>query len=176
MFTYPFMMGRGTFEESFDQLVKDIGLDDGLLKETIIQALVEERIATLTPPEVQLRQMMGARDGLAQYWHFVEERTKRPWTSDCIRRYWQRVNKDARRHARVPIGLPDRMRLYFTAPRVCRECGRASPEVTLHVDHIEPVARGGHSGIENLQFLCSECNTRKGANLGKEQLYGEYLC
>jgi 5-methylcytosine-specific restriction endonuclease McrA len=174
--TFSVSMGLGSFEEAFDVLVRDIGLDDALLKETIIQVLIEERIAALTPPGPELRQMIDARDGLARYWHFVEERTHRGWDSDCVRLYWDRVKKDSRSHARVPISLADRMRLYFTAPRVCRECGRAPPDVKLQVDHVEPVARGGHSGFSNLQFLCSECNTRKGAKLGKEQIYGEFLC
>lgn len=52
----------------------------------------------------------------------------------------------------------------------CRACGsRAKPEsgIMLHVDHIIPVAAGGKTVIENLQTLCSECNTGKGATLAE---------
>lgn len=48
----------------------------------------------------------------------------------------------------------------------CKICG-SSPnddgEITLHVDHIIPVAKGGTSDYENLQTLCSRCNMGKKA-------------
>ena len=47
---------------------------------------------------------------------------------------------------------------------ICRMCG-ASPAkdsaVVLHVDHIKPWSKGGETGLENLQTLCSVCNIRK---------------
>lgn len=46
----------------------------------------------------------------------------------------------------------------------CVACG-ATPEkdgVTLHVDHIIPVAKGGKTVLENLQTLCAPCNLGKG--------------
>jgi len=48
----------------------------------------------------------------------------------------------------------------------CRFCG-ASPandtKVTLHVDHIIPVSKGGETILSNLQTLCSRCNYGKSA-------------
>ena len=43
----------------------------------------------------------------------------------------------------------------------CRFCGRGSPDVELHVDHIIPVAAGGDDELENLQTLCKDCNLGK---------------
>lgn len=43
----------------------------------------------------------------------------------------------------------------------CLNCGHSNPE-ELVLDHILPVARGGHSEPENLQLLCRECNRLKG--------------
>lgn len=44
----------------------------------------------------------------------------------------------------------------------CVYCGRtASDGVTLHADHIVPIAKGGQTVIDNLQTLCSECNAGK---------------
>jgi hypothetical protein len=43
----------------------------------------------------------------------------------------------------------------------CTFCGRSAPEVKLHVDHIEPVSKGGSNEMDNLQALCEECNLAK---------------
>lgn len=45
----------------------------------------------------------------------------------------------------------------------CQYCGRASPDVLLRVDHIEPVAKGGTNEITNLITSCHDCNSGKGA-------------
>lgn len=51
----------------------------------------------------------------------------------------------------------------------CRGCGRspATHNITLHVDHWLPRAKGGSSDISNLVTLCSECNLGKGSKLLK---------
>lgn len=46
----------------------------------------------------------------------------------------------------------------------CRICGKSpanAPEITLHIDHIIPCAKGGTAEMENLQTLCSKCNLGK---------------
>ncbi|QUR69975.1 HNH endonuclease [Mycobacterium spongiae] len=45
----------------------------------------------------------------------------------------------------------------------CQQCG-ANPQtrgVTLHVDHIVPVSKGGKTEMGNLQTLCEFCNLGK---------------
>ncbi len=47
---------------------------------------------------------------------------------------------------------------------LCRMCGASpakDPDVTLHVDHIVPVSRGGPTTLDNLQTLCAACNLGK---------------
>jgi hypothetical protein len=44
----------------------------------------------------------------------------------------------------------------------CQYCGRPSPEVILHVDHIKPIAANGDNEISNLITSCKECNLGKG--------------
>lgn len=35
--------------------------------------------------------------------------------------------------------------------------------VTVHIDHIQPLSKGGTNGRRNLQLLCSPCNLTKNA-------------
>lgn len=45
----------------------------------------------------------------------------------------------------------------------CQYCGGKAPDVLLHVDHIEPVSKGGDDDILNLITSCKACNLGKGA-------------
>lgn len=48
----------------------------------------------------------------------------------------------------------------------CRECKRTVDDgIVLHVDHIQPVSRGGTNDESNLRVLCHVCNTKKNARL-----------
>ena len=42
---------------------------------------------------------------------------------------------------------------------VCQQCGS---DERLSVDHIVPRTLGGNDSMNNLQVLCSSCNSRKG--------------
>jgi len=47
----------------------------------------------------------------------------------------------------------------------CCICGKSPsthPELSLEIDHILPVSKGGTDDIENLQTLCISCNRGKG--------------
>lgn len=43
----------------------------------------------------------------------------------------------------------------------CQYCGKKSPNVILHVDHINPVSKGGTNDLLNLITSCQECNSGK---------------
>jgi 5-methylcytosine-specific restriction endonuclease McrA len=43
----------------------------------------------------------------------------------------------------------------------CQYCGGKAPEVLLHVDHIEPVSKGGGNDLLNLITSCEPCNAGK---------------
>ena len=60
----------------------------------------------------------------------------------------------------VPHGT--RMRILARDGRRCRVCGMTADDgVTLEVDHILPVAKGGGNEDENLWVLCRPCNSGK---------------
>ena len=46
----------------------------------------------------------------------------------------------------------------------CVICGRSEADgVTLEIDHILPVSKGGLTEMSNLRTLCKQCNRGKGA-------------
>ncbi len=48
----------------------------------------------------------------------------------------------------------------------CKKCGRSPQDgIILHVDHINPISKGGKTNLGNLQTLCADCN------LGKSNRY-----
>lgn len=47
----------------------------------------------------------------------------------------------------------------------CRYCGKGSPEVTLHLDHVIPHSKGGEDNEANLVTACERCNFGKGASV-----------
>lgn len=64
---------------------------------------------------------------------------------------------------RKPISKRIRFEVFKRDCFTCQYCGRKSPDVILHVDHIKPVSKGGTNGITNLITSCSVCNLGKGA-------------
>lgn len=47
----------------------------------------------------------------------------------------------------------------------CMYCGAHPPAAILHVDHIDPVAKGGGNDIDNLVTACQPCNAGKSDRL-----------
>lgn len=62
---------------------------------------------------------------------------------------------------RQPISQKIRFEIFKRDSFKCQYCGRAAPEVVLHVDHIKPVAKGGENEITNLITACQDCNLGK---------------
>lgn len=58
-----------------------------------------------------------------------------------------------------------RREVVLRAGNRCEYCrlSQAGQEAKFHVDHIEPVAAGGESTLENLALACVSCSLRKGA-------------
>lgn len=98
----------------------------------------------------------------------------------CARRYYQnncaklkakQLPKTRLRRARIvhaSVGNIETIakweRTWRAMPVVeCYWCSRRISSKKCHVDHIEPISKGGMHAIENLAIACAKCNTAKGA-------------
>jgi len=71
-------------------------------------------------------------------------------------------NVDVQKFKRSAINVRVRFNVFKRDGYRCVICGRkAENGVTLEVDHIKPVSKGGSSDISNLQTLCMDCNRGK---------------
>ena len=62
---------------------------------------------------------------------------------------------------RKQIGKRLRFEVFKRDRFTCQYCGKQSPDVVLHVDHINPVSLGGKNTITNLITACKDCNLGK---------------
>ena len=65
-------------------------------------------------------------------------------------------------YKRIPRPKSVRFNVFKRDGFRCQYCGRAAPDVILHVDHIVPVAAGGGNDELNLITACQDCNLGKG--------------
>lgn len=54
-------------------------------------------------------------------------------------------------------------RLMILQKELCVVCKVSLKEVKYHLDHIQPLSKGGTNNDENVQLLCQSCNCSKGA-------------
>lgn len=81
-------------------------------------------------------------------------------------KYQSKLRNKPRRRTNIPKGL--RKEVFMRDNYTCRHCGAKKGDkksngkkVTLEVDHIIPVAKGGNDTLDNLQTLCFDCNRNK---------------
>lgn len=65
---------------------------------------------------------------------------------------------------RKPISAQKRYSILERDHFSCQVCGASAPNVTLHVDHIVAVARGGSDKDSNLRAVCITCNLGKSSS------------
>lgn len=63
------------------------------------------------------------------------------------------------------INLRKRFKIFKRDNFTCQYCGRKTPEVKLHIDHIIPKSKGGSYNEKNLITSCHLCN------LGKSNIF-----
>lgn len=78
----------------------------------------------------------------------------------CTHKYiWEAIIETVRK----PISKTIRFEVFKRDSFKCVYCGSAAPEVILHVDHIQPISKGGSNDIVNLATACQPCNLGKKA-------------
>ena len=72
------------------------------------------------------------------------------------------TNKRKKRKQRTHIPKGMRHEVFKRDNYTCVECGAKKDDgITLHIDHIIPVSKGGTDELDNLQTLCADCNLNK---------------
>lgn len=69
--------------------------------------------------------------------------------------------KTPRKREAIPQGV--RFDVFRRDNFACVYCGRSSPDVTLHCDHVQAHSKGGSNDKSNLVTACDDCNYGKGA-------------
>jgi hypothetical protein len=119
---------------------------------------------------------MGRKDGQSQYSTQAYIERFGTWNK-ALQAFDAHINRGKppkertgkpRRRAKRRINWRLRATVLLRDNCTCRMCGASparDPGVTLHVDHIQPWAKGGATALHNLQTLCSACNIGKGDRL-----------
>lgn len=64
-----------------------------------------------------------------------------------------------------------RFEIYARDGYKCCRCGKSGQYVSLEIDHIIPISKGGKSTYDNLQTLCHQCNVEKGDSISNNHYY-----
>lgn len=75
------------------------------------------------------------------------------------------LTQEIEKPKRKAIGDKLRFEVFKRDQFKCQYCGKAAPDVILHVDHINPVSKGGDNDILNLVTSCIDCNSGKSDRL-----------
>lgn len=73
----------------------------------------------------------------------------------------RRLKKHPEKHTGQSSYLRLRFEILSRDNFTCQYCGRKAPDVILHIDHIQPLSKGGSSSKNNLTTACQECNYGK---------------
>lgn len=98
-----------------------------------------------------------------------------PWSIIELLRCLDRISrhKNRARRARVENKLTavDWLNLVYAYDCRCLYCNGQFEALTLTIDHIVPISKGGHNSIENIQPLCQDCHYVK----SRWEKHGTYL-
>ena len=125
-------------------------------------ALGEERINRVTPTYDLFRKWDRQRDGLYEFWRFANSRLDASLSQEEVRDIWECVDLTLNARRRRQFSFADYLMIAIRSEQKCEFCNRCPPEVTLEIDHILPVSKGGDESPVNLRFLCQYHNRSRG--------------
>ncbi len=143
-------------------LVSQLGLDFNILLHEIKWALGEQRINRVTPNYEQFREWSRQREGLYEFWKFANKTLSVEIDSDEIQDIWNCINITLSARRRKAFTFQDYLMIAIRSEQKCAFCDSRPPDVTLEIDHILPVSKGGADLPFNLRFLCQHCNRSRG--------------
>ena len=144
------------------RLALQLRLDLGLLFQEIKWALGEIRINRVAPTFDQFRNWSRERDGLNCFWDFANLQIGTQLSPDEVRDIWACVELTLVARKRRAFKFQDYLMIAIRSDQRCEYCRRGPPEVTLEIDHIVPVSKGGSESALNLRFLCQYHNRSRG--------------
>ena len=80
------------------------------------------------------------------------------WDGDKFQKDYSRYH---RKNKSRGISKTSRIEILDRDNYTCQTCGAKAPHVELHVDHKQPLSKGGTNKKSNLWTLCAECNLGK---------------
>lgn len=149
-----------------------ITMDAGaLLDLTILRPLTNEQVGAAV---TIFGWMARGHDGEDDTYRRVAKYSRRRWSRDREGILWAVGHLIASSEHRVRFGRPTvsaarRAAILERDGEVCRYC--RTTDGPFHIDHIEPVSRGGSNRDENLCVACAPCNLRKSAKSAGEWFY-----
>ena len=139
------------FREIEQELVDDEKLD--MIQEVSITCFVK-----YTSPKGQ--------NEYSKHCTFLESEIRTAMRDIIIRAQYTQSEEFRRKNERSKVTPSLRLQVIERDNRRCCICGRSVRDgVTLEVDHILPISRGGKTTYDNLQTLCRDCNRGKGDKL-----------
>lgn len=148
--------------EDIKSLAAQLRLDLDVLSQEIRWALGEERINRVTPSYDQFRIWARERDGLIRFWEFANKQIGAELSAADVHDIWNCVELTLIVRSRKAFSFQDYLMIAIKSEQKCEFCGRRPPEVTLEIDHIVPVSKGGTDSALNLRFLCQYHNRSRG--------------
>lgn len=141
-------IGYGKFREIEQELVDSEKLN--MIQEVSITCYVK-----YTSPKGQ---RMYSKDCT-----FLESEIRTAMKHMVTREAYMQSEAFRRKNERRKVTPSLRLQIIERDGRRCCICGRSAREgVTLEVDHIVPISKGGETTYDNLQTLCWDCNRGKG--------------
>jgi hypothetical protein len=151
-----------SLNQDLSNLILQLGLDVNLVFREIYWALGEERINRVTPTYEQFREWFRQRDGLYQFWHFANSKLNTELMQEEVHDIWSCIDLTLNARKRRSFTFQDYLMIAIRSEQKCEYCNKCPPEVTLEIDHILPVSKGGSETPFNLRFLCQYHNRARG--------------